>query len=132
MSDQFTQQHKPPTDSIKHPGLQSHLKEAPQNTKLPSQTLNGGAEEYKAAGKLKGRKALITGGDSGIGRAVAILFAMEGAEKITINYLPEEETDAKETQKLVKEKGAECFLIPKILSDSEEVCCLTPCIWERP
>ena len=65
---------------------------------------------YKAAGKLMDKKALITGGDSGIGRAVAILFAMEGAD-CTIVYLPEEEKDAVETQRLVKAKGQQAHLI---------------------
>ena len=58
----------------------------PVNDQLP--TSDGGYQTYKAAGKLAGRKALITGGDSGIGRAVAILYAMEGAES-TIVYTSE-------------------------------------------
>ena len=56
-----------------------------------------GYQIYKAAGKLQGKKAIITGGDSGIGRAVAILYAMEGADSL-INYLPEEKSDAQENQ----------------------------------
>ncbi|OCK73403.1 NAD(P)-binding protein [Lepidopterella palustris CBS 459.81] len=81
---------------------------APVKDQLP--TKEGGYQLYKAAGKLAGRKALITGGDSGIGRAVAILYAMEGAES-TIVYTPEEENDAKETQKLVGEKGGQVHLL---------------------
>jgi NADPH:quinone reductase-like Zn-dependent oxidoreductase len=72
----------------------------PVNDQLP--TDDGGYQPYKAAGKLAGQKALITGGDSGIGRAIAILYAMEGAES-TIVYTPEEEKDAQQTQKLVRE-----------------------------
>lgn len=88
----------------------------PINDQLP--TPEGGAQPYKAAGKLDGKKALITGGDSGIGRAVAILYAMEGAES-TIAYLPEEEKDAKETQRLVEEKGGKVHLIPTDLREAK-------------
>lgn len=80
----------------------------PVNDQLP--TPEGGYQTYLAAGKLRGRKALITGGDSGIGRAVAVLFAMEGAES-TIVYLPDEEKDAQDTLKLVQEKGGVLHLI---------------------
>jgi NAD(P)-dependent dehydrogenase (short-subunit alcohol dehydrogenase family) len=75
---------------------------APVNDQLP--TADGGYQTYLAAGKLRGKKALITGGDSGIGRSIAVRYAMEGAES-TIVYLPEEATDAEETAKLVREKG---------------------------
>ncbi len=64
----------------------------PVNDQLP--TDEGGYQLYKAAGKLAGKKALITGGDSGIGRAIAILYAMEGAES-TIVYTPEEQKGGK-------------------------------------
>lgn len=64
---------------------------------------------YKGSEKLKGKVALITGGDSGIGRAVAVHFAREGAD-VAINYL-EEGPDAQETKKLVEKEGRECYLI---------------------
>lgn len=68
-------------------------------------TFDGGMQTYKPAGKLTGRKALITGGDSGIGRATAVLYAMEGAE-VMITYLPGEDKDAEATRKMVAERGA--------------------------
>ncbi|OAA37491.1 NAD(P)-binding domain protein [Cordyceps fumosorosea ARSEF 2679] len=74
--------------------------------------------EYLAAGKLKGNKALVTGGDSGIGRSVAVLFAREGSD-VTIVYLPEEEEDAKETKKMVENEGRKCLLIPGNLMDKD-------------
>lgn len=80
----------------------------PVNDQLPAD--DGGYQPYKAAGKLQGKKALITGGDSGIGRSVAILYAMEGAES-TIVHLPSEIEDAQETQRLVQLKGGKLHLV---------------------
>ncbi|MEO6524391.1 MAG: SDR family oxidoreductase [Mucilaginibacter sp.] len=71
---------------------------------------------YKAAGKLNGKVALITGGDSGIGRAVSILYAKEGAD-VAIVYL-EENVDALETKKLVEKEGKRCLLIAGDVKDS--------------
>ncbi|GAA5986222.1 hypothetical protein JCM10908_006462 [Rhodotorula pacifica] len=68
-------------------------------------------EEYVGSNKLKDKKALITGGDSGIGRTVAVFFAREGAD-VTINYLPEEEKDAQKTKELVEQAGQKCLLYP--------------------
>lgn len=81
-------------------------------------TPDGGYQLYKAAGKLQGRKALITGGDSGIGRSTSVLFAMEGAD-VFIVYLPEEEKDAQDTKKMVEENGQKCFLHPTDLRKRE-------------
>ena len=89
----------------------------PINDQLPTE--DGGHQPYKAAGKLAGKKALITGGDSGIGRAIAILYAMEGAES-TIVYTPEEEADAKKTEGLVKEKGGQIHLLQADLRKHQE------------
>lgn len=63
-----------------------------------------GGDSYKGNERLAGRKALITGGDSGIGRAVAIAFAREGAD-VTISYLPDEELDAAEVVELIKRRA---------------------------
>lgn len=79
-----------------------------------------GEKSYKGFGRLAGRKALITGADSGIGRAVAIAFAREGAD-IVLNYLPSEEADAKEVVALIEAEGRRAVAIPGDLQ-SEEFC----------
>jgi NAD(P)-dependent dehydrogenase (short-subunit alcohol dehydrogenase family) len=102
------QQPRPPLppQKIAKPGLESELEPRPKYQ----------APAYKPAGKLAGKRALITGGDSGIGRAVAVLFAREGAD-VAINYLPEEQGDAVETRHAVEAEGRTCILIPGDLSD---------------
>lgn len=75
-----------------------------------------GEESYVGSGKLEGRKALITGADSGIGRAVAIAYAREGAD-VAITYLPAEQEDASEVIKLVEAEGRKAVAIPGDLSD---------------
>src|ERR671936_1085461 len=88
----------PPQHQAK-PGLESQLQPRPEYQ----------APAYKPAGKLTGKTALITGGDSGIGRAVAVLYAREGAD-VAIVYLPEEQSDADETQRAVEKEGRKCLL----------------------
>ena len=73
--------------------------------------------QYKPAGKLEGKAAIITGGDSGIGRAVAVLFAQEGAD-VAVMYLNEHD-DAKETQRMVQKAGRKCVLIAGDIGDEQ-------------
>jgi NAD(P)-dependent dehydrogenase (short-subunit alcohol dehydrogenase family) len=75
-----------------------------------------GETSYQGFGRLTGRKALVTGGDSGIGRAAAIAFAREGAD-VAINYLPQEEPDAQEVIKLIKDAGRKAVAIPGDIRD---------------
>jgi NAD(P)-dependent dehydrogenase (short-subunit alcohol dehydrogenase family) len=77
-----------------------------------------GEESYKGCGKLEGRVAIITGGDSGIGRAVAIAFAREGAD-VLISYLPEEEDDARETARWVEQAGRRVVLVSGDIADQQ-------------
>lgn len=103
---------KPPfkAQSQPWPGLASKMEPRPDH----------GENSYRGSGRLAGRKALITGGDSGMGRAAAIAYAREGAD-VAINYLPAEEPDAREVAELIKNEGRICVTIPGDLRD-EALC----------
>lgn len=88
------------------PGITSKMQPKPDH----------GEASYKGSGKLTGKAAVITGGDSGIGRAVAIAYAREGAD-VLVSYLDEHE-DAEETKRWVEEAGRKCVLVPGDISDS--------------
>jgi len=77
-----------------------------------------GEATYRGSGKLHGKKTLITGGDSGIGRAVALAFAREGAD-VAIAYLPQEEEDARETARIVEGEKRRCLAIPGDIRDPQ-------------
>lgn len=105
-------QHEPkppmPAQHQEKPGIESKLTPKPYYQ----------APHYKAAGKLKDKVALITGGDSGIGRSVAVLYAREGAD-VAIVFLPQEKGDAEETQRAVQAEGRRCKLIPGDVRDPQ-------------
>ncbi|KAI9759817.1 MAG: hypothetical protein M1835_000297 [Candelina submexicana] len=113
---QFEQGHKIPIQHQTQPGSQRDMGPQPTDEKLPTE--DGGYAQYKAAGKLQGKKAIITGGDSGIGRAIAIMYAMEGADSL-IAYLPEEEQDANDTVAKVEKYGQKCYKIAGDLRDKD-------------
>jgi NAD(P)-dependent dehydrogenase (short-subunit alcohol dehydrogenase family) len=97
-----------PAQHQQKPGIESRMKPKPQYK----------ARHYRGSGKLHQKVALITGGDSGIGRAVAVLFAREGAN-VAITHLPEERTDAEETRQAIEAEGQEALLIEGDVSESE-------------
>jgi len=113
---QFQSGHNVPVQHQEYPGSQEKMEPKPAIDELPTE--DGGYQKYKAAGKLKGKKAIITGGDSGIGRSIAVLFAMEGADSLIV-YLPQEEKDAQETKSLVEQYGAKCHLLPTDVRSKE-------------
>jgi NAD(P)-dependent dehydrogenase (short-subunit alcohol dehydrogenase family) len=100
----FPEQHQP------WPGLASKMQPRPDH----------GESSYRGAGRLKGRKALITGGDSGMGRAAAIAYAREGAD-VAINFHPDEQPDADEVVAIIREAGQKAIAIPGDLR-SESFC----------
>ena len=90
------------------PGLETEMAQKPDH----------GEQSYRGFGRLQGKAALITGGDSGIGRAIAIAYAREGAD-VALSYLPEEEEDAHESARWVKEAGRKPILLPGDIQQEE-------------
>lgn len=95
-----------PSQEQPRPGIENEMKPRPQFL----------GANYKGSGKLEGKAALVTGGDSGIGKSVAVFYAREGAD-VAIVYLPEEEADAKETAEFIKKEGKRSLLIPGDIKD---------------
>lgn len=93
------------------PPTQVEVQEAPATQQAMSEKPDCGETSYKGSGKLAGRKALLTGADSGIGRAAAIAYAREGAD-VAISYLPEEQADAEEVAELIRQAGRTAVLLP--------------------
>lgn len=108
LSDPRTRYPRPPFEkqSQPWPGLACRMNPVPDH----------GETRYRGAGRLKGRKALITGGDSGMGRAAAIAFAREGAD-VAINYFPNEEEDARAVIELIRAEGRTALALPGDLRD---------------
>jgi NAD(P)-dependent dehydrogenase (short-subunit alcohol dehydrogenase family) len=106
--DPTTQHPQPeqPEQQLEHPGREAAMEPRPDY----------GEQSYRGSGRLTGRRALITGGDSGIGRAVALAFAREGAD-VVISHLPEEQEDAKETLRVVEAAGRKAVSLPGDLTD---------------
>lgn len=96
----------PPKQTQNHPGLDQEM----------TPLADHGVESYQGTGRLKGRRALITGGDSGIGAAVAIAYAREGAD-VAISYLPEEEPDAERVMKAIEDAGQKALALPGDLQE---------------
>ncbi|MFM0732748.1 SDR family oxidoreductase [Paraburkholderia sediminicola] len=114
--DQFTMQD--PTTQYPQPEFEKQPQPAPGLARDMKPKPDHGETSYKGFGRLAGRRALITGADSGIGRAVAIAFAREGAD-LVLNYLPSEEADAQEVLQLATKEGRKVLAIPGDVGNEE-------------
>jgi len=107
---------KDPTEQHPKPPFKKQKQEWPGLARDMDPRPDHGEKSYRGSGRLKGRKALITGGDSGMGRAAAIAYAREGAD-VAINYFPSEEPDAKDVIALIEDAGQKGVAIPGDLRD---------------
>ena len=107
-----------PTKQYPQPKFEHQPQNVPGIASKMTPRADHGETSYVGNGRLHDRKALVTGGDSGIGRATAIAFAREGAD-VAINYLPSEESDAQEVIALIKAEGRQAFALPGDLSDEK-------------
>jgi NAD(P)-dependent dehydrogenase (short-subunit alcohol dehydrogenase family) len=105
-----------PLHKYPRPPFEAQPQDFPGKTGKMTPEPDHGEESYKGSGRLSGKAALITGGDSGIGRAVAIAFAREGAD-VAISYLPEEQADAEAVQAWIEKAGRRALLLPGDLKD---------------
>ena len=114
----FTEELEDPTTKYPKPPFNAQLQPWPGLAGKMDPKPDHGETSYKGSGRLRGRKALITGGDSGMGRAAAIAYAREGAD-VAINYFPTEEPDAQEVIQLIKAKGRKAIAIPGDLREEK-------------
>ena len=114
MADLYTLQD--PTKQYPLPKFKHQPQRVPGSDRKMEPRADHGEESYRGSGRLPNPKALVTGGDSGIGRAAAIAFAREGAD-VVINYLPSEEKDAQEVVELIESAGRKAYAIPGDLSN---------------
>ncbi|MEU8229086.1 SDR family oxidoreductase [Actinoplanes sp. NPDC048967] len=105
---QFKGPEQQDSEQIPHPGVTRQMDDEPDH----------GEDSYRGSGRLTGKRAIITGGDSGIGRAVAIAFAREGAD-VLIAYLPDEEEDARRTAQLVEKAGRKAVTVAGDIRDEQ-------------
>ncbi|HEV2654345.1 MAG TPA: SDR family NAD(P)-dependent oxidoreductase, partial [Ktedonobacteraceae bacterium] len=110
MSDQYTLQDPTRQYPKAGPEFQQYQPGPGLEQKMPVKP-DAGEQTYRGSGRLAGRKAIVTGADSGIGRAVAIAFAREGAD-VVLSYLPAEEPDAQEVVQLIEEAGRTAVALP--------------------
>ncbi|WP_374273670.1 SDR family oxidoreductase [Actinoplanes sp. M2I2] len=108
-----------PRSKFPGPALDGGDQDPPGSTAAMPDRPDHGEESYRGSGRLSGRKAVITGGDSGIGRAVAIAYAREGAD-VLISYLPEEEEDARDTAQYIEKAGRKAVLVPGDIRDQAQ------------
>ncbi|MGI8456678.1 MAG: SDR family oxidoreductase [Propionibacteriaceae bacterium] len=117
MTDQYTFTN--PVDQYRTDGFPEQYQQGPGLAADLAPTADHGEHTYRGSGRLTGRKALVTGGDSGVGRAAAIAFAREGAD-VVIAYLPSEQRDADEVGRLITDAGRRAVLVPVDIADEHD------------